>query len=204
MKSRRLFFYELFRKGEYIAASFYCREWLKNPDKPIGIYFKNLFDDEFLHWRFLGSLTGATKSNSPLWDKKDFITHQQNILTAEQEKVGSKRNYLTPISKSLSASDMVGIGSRSLVFKTILGKNFTKDLVDEDKAAFILLADETNHLFYKIVNLVDQSVDYSFLWRHAHRSVYPIRKRVLFKWLIKYFLALAFLPIDIMRFWKAI
>ena len=193
--------YKLFKKGEYTAAAFYCREWLSSPNSKEGIFFKSLFEDEFLHWRFFVALTQDSKRLlNQNQAREEFIENQRKILSSGDTSVGTHGYRVTDLSKVKNDYQLVGLSSRFLVFRYLLGNRFTKDLKGEDKVGLIQVVDESNHLFYKLINLVDPYLDYSFLWRHPSREKYEVKRYLLLRWSVKYIICIfLFLPIDLFR-----
>lgn len=195
------------RRLEYASASFYCRQWLKSAEEhgeahPITLFFKNLFADEFMHLRYMAqtwALPNVAVDPDVKAAKAAFVEQQRAIISAPVSKSG---NHLTPLAGVRWGCDMVGIGSRFLTFKVMFGKRFTKDLPWDEMIAMICVVDESNHLFYRALNLLDRSRNYAPLYTHreTHKSEYKASRKLLAKWAAFYGLALILmLPIDLVR-----
>lgn len=190
------------RQLEYAACSFYCRQWLlsreeNGKDHSTTLFFEALFADEFFHLFYFNKLIPELP---PCTDREAFIKQQEKTLINSSKEVGSSRNYLTSPTKDSWGGSMIGIGSKFLVFKVLLGKKFTKDLSWENKIALVTVADESNHLLYKVLDLVDKTRNYYPLYQHPNKVEYPSPKSLLFFWVLKYIMALTlFLPLDLLR-----
>lgn len=196
--SLRLKVYKLLKKGEYVAASFYCREWLRSPLSKEGLFFKSLFEDEFLHWRYLALLTSELKIKSNEEAREVFIDQQKKIAG---EQIGlPTKNIVTELSEVKYDFELTGLGGRFLVFQRVLNGRLTKDLKGEDKVGFIKVVDGSNHLLYKLLDLIDLKQDYSFFWKHPRKVDYEVKRSILAKWFVKYLLSiLVYFPVDLYR-----
>ena len=89
-----------------------------------------------------------------------------------------------------------------MTFKFMFGKRFTKDLPWDEMIAMICVVDESNHLFYRALNLLDRNRNYVPLYTHREtkKSEYRASKWLVAKWTALYVFALVtMLPIDLVR-----
>lgn len=193
------------RRLEYAAAAFYCRQWLRSTaelgsESEVARFFWTLFSDEFRHWRYASRTFGlpADLSLDAETRLRLFVDEQQAILDAPQPS----KSRLTPLRGVTADPDMIGIGSRFLVFRLMFGDLFTRELDWPNMIAMIRVVDESNHLLYQLLDRLDGSRSYAPMRSHspAHGQYCRSSRGLLAKWSLKYAAALLVgLPVDAVR-----